>query len=306
MMRPLQTRVAVQCLMVNNMKNDFKVFADCKPYLSESPMWHKKQKMLYWRGLSGEIYRKGMTDSTTDFERFDLGIGGIGSMVFTDTDEILIFGDKGKIFRWVPYSAPILYKDLGGSLFNDCIADPKGRIFCGMLAENYFDYEKRGRYGKLLRIDTDGSVVTLLDRIGTTPNGIRFSPDFTKLYFAVTDDECIYEYDYDAETGDISGGRVFASGCCPDGIAVDEAGNVWNTYCLPGRPLQVFSPCGELIREYFLPVRRVLSVAFGGEDGKTVFVTTAHENEPIGEHDGAVFYMKNDLCGGEEFEVTIK
>ena len=286
--------------------NEFKIFADCKPYLSESPMWHKKQKMLYWRGLSGEIYRKGMTNSTTDFEKFELGIGGIGSMVFTEGEEILIFGDEGKIFKWVPYSAPVLYKDFGGSLYNDCIADPKGRIFCGMLADNFFDYQNRGKHGSLWRLDPDGSFKCLLDKIGTTPNGIRFSNDHTKLYFAVTDDDCIYEYDYALESGEISNQRVFASSCCPDGITVDKCGNLWNTYCLPGRPLQVFLPSGELIKEYFLPVRRVLSVAFGGEDNDIVFVTTAHENEPTGEHDGAVFMMKTDLIGCDEYTVKIK
>lgn len=281
--------------------NEFKLFANCKPYLSESPMWHKQQKMLYWRGLNGEIYRKGMTDDVNDFEKFELGIGGIGSMAFTNSDEILIFGDEGKIFKWTPNQKPILYKDFGGSLFNDCIVDPKGRVFCGMLADNFFDYQKRGKHGSLWRLDPDGSFNCLLDNIGTTPNGIRFSPDLKKLYFAVTDDDCIYEYDYDIETGDISNQKVFADNCCPDGIAVDMDGNLWNTYCLPGRPLQVFSPDGKILREYILPVRRVLSVAFGGEDGDYVFVATAHEGEPVGQHDGGIFFMKNDVKGADEF-----
>lgn len=283
------------------MGNEFKVFADCKPYLSESPMWHKAQKMLYWRGLSGEIYRKGLTDSTTDFEVFELGIGGIGSMAFTSGEEILIFGDEGRIYKWVPYSSPVLYKDFGGSLFNDCIVDPKGRVFCGMLASNYFEGEKRGKHGSLWRLDPDGSFNLLLDKIGTTPNGIRFSPDLKKLYFAITDNDAIFEYDYDVTSGNISNERIFASNCCPDGIAVDKAGNLWNTNCNVGKPLEVYSPDGKLIREYHLPIRRVLSVAFGGENGEFVFVTTAHEGQPTGDHDGAVFYMKNDISGAEEF-----
>ena len=31
---------------------------------------------------------------------------------------------------------------------NDVIVDKCGRIYCGMLAENYFDVEKRGKHGK--------------------------------------------------------------------------------------------------------------------------------------------------------------
>ena len=35
-----------------------KLFANCKCELFESPMYNKREKMLYWRGFHGEIYRK--------------------------------------------------------------------------------------------------------------------------------------------------------------------------------------------------------------------------------------------------------
>lgn len=286
------------------MAAEFRVFADCKCTLSESPMWHKAQQKLYWRGFHGEIYRKDYNDDPTDFECFQLNIGNIGSMAFTETDEILLFADEGKVWRWVPGQEPVLYRKLHSSLFNDCIVDPKGRVFCGVLAEHYFDLPNRGDHGWLYRLDPDGNF-TLLDTVADTPNGIRFSNDYTKLYFAVTDSDAIFEYDLDLENGTVCNRRVFADHCYPDGITVDAAGNVWNTYCVHGKPLQVFSPEGNLIREYTLPVHRVISVAFGGPDNKSVFVTTAKENDPVGEHDGGVFVMENDVAGCEEFLYTI-
>lgn len=286
------------------MSSPFRLFADCHCRLSESPMWHKKQQLLYWRGLDGEIYRKPYNNDPDDFECFQLNIGNIGSMVFTPTDEILLFADGGKIWRWIPEKEPVLYRDFKASLFNDCIADPKNRIFCGMLAENYFDLPNRGDHGWLYRLDSDGSFTPLLDNTADTPNGIRFSPDYKKLYFAVTDSNAIFEYDFDLESGTISNQRIFADNCYPDGITVDCEGNVWNTYCIHGKPLQVFNPEGRIIREYTLPVHRVISVAFGGPDNKSVFVTTAKEDNPVGKHDGGVFVMENDISGCEEFLFT--
>ena len=40
------------------MEREIKLFAACPCRLSESPMWNDQDKMLYWRGLDGEIFRK--------------------------------------------------------------------------------------------------------------------------------------------------------------------------------------------------------------------------------------------------------
>lgn len=138
-----------------------------------------------------------------------------------------------------------------------------------MLAENFFDSNKRGKYGSLWRLDPDGKFINLINDIPPTPNGIRFSPDFKKLYFAVTDNGTIYEFDYDLDSGNISNKQIFATDCAPDGITIDSNGNLWNTYCYFGKPVQVFNSQGRVIKEYYLPVFRVISVDFGGPDNKS-------------------------------------
>ena len=288
------------------MQSNIKLFASCKCTLSESPMWNKKDEMLYWRGLDGEVYRKAMNTPINEYERFDLGIGGIGSMVFTTSNQILLFGDNGKIYKWTPYSTPVLYKDFGGALFNDVLGDSKNLIYCGMLADNYFIPEKKGKNGRFWLLNEHGNFICLDDKISATPNGIRINRENDTLYFALTDDSCVYAYDYDLQTGKLSNKRVFASDCCPDGIAIDNDGNVWVTDCRPSNSkLICYSKHGKIIGEWQLPVRRILSVAFGGKDNKTVFITTAHEGMPKGEHDGGVFYMQVDVAGAPEYEYTL-
>ena len=186
------------------------------------------------------------------------------------------------------------------------MTDANGRIYCGMLTENMFDTKNRGKYGSFWRFDGNGNFVCLEDKIGTTPNGIRFSPDMKNLYFAVTDEGIIYKYDYDEKTGELANKKVFAKECCPDGIAVDTDGNVWVANCSPGQPLMCFDQDGQLIKEYYLPVYRVISVAFGGEDNELLFITTASEGHAIGEHDGGVFVIENEAVGAEEYIFPLK
>ena len=38
------------------MEYELRLFADCRCELSESPMWHKNQGCLYWRGFHGSLW----------------------------------------------------------------------------------------------------------------------------------------------------------------------------------------------------------------------------------------------------------
>ncbi len=282
-----------------------KLFADCHCELSESPIWNAKDQMLYWRGFSGEIYRKTYHSPPGEYECFPLQIGPIGSIILTSRDTFLLFADEGKIWEWAPYQSPVLYKDCKKSLFNDCMVDSKNRIFCGMLADNFFDAEKRGKHGSLWRLDPDGNFLCLEDSVGDTPNGIRFSPDHKKMYFAVTDEDKIYQYDYDPTTGEIKNRSVFAANCFPDGIATDKDGNLWVANCRPGKPLLCYNAAGTLIQEYFFPAYRLTSLCFGGPTCDTIFVTTASESRTAHAHDGGIFMIENIAQGSTEYRFSL-
>ena len=78
------------------MEENIRLFADCRCELSESPMRNKEGEFLYWHGFHGELYRKKINDDVNDFECFQLNIGRIGSMVFTNSNYMLLFADGGK------------------------------------------------------------------------------------------------------------------------------------------------------------------------------------------------------------------
>lgn len=284
------------------MNTEPKIFANSKCFkLAESPMWHKRQQALYWRGYHGEIYRKRTPENPDDFECFQLDIGKIGSMVFTPTDEILLFAEGARVWRWVPYGEPVLLFDFKGNIFNDMLCDSRGRIYCGMLAENFFDRPNRGKHGSFWRLDPSGEMTCLDSNISPTPNGIRISPANDKLYFAVTDDNTVYRYDYDVETGALSHKAVFANDCRPDGMAIDATGNLWVADCRPDGGVVCYDPPGTVIRRVHVPANRTMSVAFGGADGKTVFVTTGCASTGQVGFDGGVFAFRTDIPGAAEY-----
>jgi gluconolactonase len=124
-------------------------------------------------------------------------------------------------------------------------------------------------YG-VYRLDPKTKAVTLLSKEVAVPNGIAFSPDEKTLYVS------------DSGSGDLASFPVtanqtlgrprleFGKGC--DGIGVDEQGNVWATTCHPD--IVITAPSGKRLGSIPMP-GTTTNLAWGGSDGKTLFVTTS-------------------------------
>lgn len=129
----------------------------------------------------------------------------------------------------------------------------------------------------VFRIDPDGKV-SLLSKELERPNGIGLSPDEKTLYVANSHGPrpVILAFPLDGK-GHVGESAVFfdTKGLegrgSPDGLKVDAAGNVWATG--PGG-LLVISPQGKLLGRVFTH-RATANVAFGGADGKSVFLTAS-------------------------------
>ena len=133
------------------------------------------------------------------------------------------------------------------------------------------------RDGQIWRIakSADGSVVgekmTAEWKMSTT-NGIDLSPDGKTLYVGESDTREIWSYRIDG-TRLLSPRLVKRFGDFDiDGLRTDTAGNLYVARILKGT-IAVLSPAGKLKREIGLNAREPTNLAFGGSDGKTVFVT---------------------------------
>lgn len=163
---------------------------------------------------------------------------------------------------------------------NDIAVDSKDRIYAS-------DPDWSTGKGRIWRIDTDGKV-TLLDSLGTA-NGIEVSPDEKNLY--VNASGSIFAYDLSAD-GNIRGKRVITgfadSGM--DGMRCDIKGNIYVTRFGKGMVVKI-SPEGKILREIQLTGQRPTNIAFGGNDGRTAYVTLQDQ--------GNIESFRTDFAGRE-------
>jgi len=148
---------------------------------------------------------------------------------------------------------------------NDVIVRSDGWIF--FTDPNYGGNEAEMEIFGVYALSPEGVVTRLVDD-GVKPNGLALSPDEKILYVADTDRSDLRAFDLAAE-GTVSNERKVCELPRPDGIKVDVDGNIWTT-CKDG--VRVISPAGELLETIVFP-QQPSNCTFGGEDGKTLFVT---------------------------------
>jgi D-xylonolactonase len=229
----------------------------------------------------------------------------VGGFTIQEGGELLLFMAGGAVAIWRDGVLDYLIRDIPKereSRFNDVIADPLGRVFCGTLPAD-------GRLGHLYRLGTDGTLTEVLGGIGCS-NGMGFTPDGRGMYYTDTGRREISVFDYDENTGAISNRRVFArvpeGEGVPDGMTVDADGYVWSARW-DGGCLVRYAPDGtEDLREHF-PARKVSSLTFGGEDYADIYVTTAgaERREKEGPGAGALFRVNLGIRGVPEFRSRI-
>lgn len=148
---------------------------------------------------------------------------------------------------------------------NDIAISDKGILFAA-------DPDWKQNTGKLWKIDENGKTFLLEKNMGTT-NGIELSPDNRKLYVNESVQRNVWVYDVDS-VGTISGKRLFYKfpDFGMDGMRMDVNGNLYIARYGKG-VIAVLSPEGKLIREIKLQGKKPTNLAFGGNEGKTVFVT---------------------------------
>ena len=128
--------------------------------------------------------------------------------------------------------------------------------------------------GRLFRLTANGDLDCLLDNL-PSPNGLVMDVDQGSLLLAVTRANAVWRVPL-LLNGRASKVGVFinlSGGIGPDGLAMDQNGNL--AVCHPGMgAVWVFKPTGEpLYRVESCCGLLVTNCAFGGSDGRSLFVT---------------------------------
>ncbi|NPC55306.1 SMP-30/gluconolactonase/LRE family protein [Caenimonas soli] len=261
--------------------------------LGESPFWHPQERMLYWVDIPARQIRR-VDPGTGEVQSWAVPMepGCIapmrgGGLAIALRDGIYCARSWGGPLRLVARFS----HDIATTRFNDGKADPAGRFWAGTMYEPR-DARKAELYSIDLRDSSAKPLIELKAHNAVIANGLAWSPDASTVYWADTPHHLIYAWDWDAHSNVMSKHRVFHEfpakpagwkpgelgyGGRPDGATVDAQGNYWAAM-FEGQRLVKFSPAGQLLEEVALPVRCPTMPCFGGDDLKTLYVTSASYN----------------------------
>ncbi len=283
------------------MESAFTCVLDIKASLGECPTWSVDEQALYWIDINApSLNRFDPASGTNTAWPMPQSIGSFalrksGGFVVALRDGVWLVDRHGALDRKVA-DAPY---DPATHRFNDGRADPQGRFWVGSMNE-----KRDANSARLYRLDTNMSLTPMLDDMMIS-NGLGFSPDGRTMYHSDTPPQTVRAYDFDGASGTLSNDRVFAhfdgDGERPDGAAVDSEGCYWSAFYRGGKLVRL-SPEGKRLSEYPVPAMCPTMCAFGGEDLRTLYVTTArqmreaHELELLPQT-GGLFSMRVDVAG---------
>ena len=265
----------------------------------EGPAWHPQLGLL--TSGEGHINQRTLAGSQSIWFR-DAGSNGLrfdgqGNLVICQSAQ------RRMARRRPDGSLQILADQYQGMKFNtpnDLAIDGQGRIY--FTDPRYGDrstiemVDEAGRQVEgVYRIDPDGTVARIITHEVDRPNGIAITSDDRYLFVADNNNNDIggarklwrfnlnQDGSIDAATQTLI--HDWGSTRGPDGLKLDTAGRLYvaaglnrpnlpsETADPPTAGIYVFSPQGELLE--FAPILRdeTTNCAFGGPDGKTLFVT---------------------------------
>ncbi|QDH13875.1 SMP-30/gluconolactonase/LRE family protein [Formicincola oecophyllae] len=274
---------------------------DIKAQLGEGPIWVPETQRLYFTDIKGcRLYRY---HPATGACREWVAPGPVGFLLPVEGGTFLA-GMRDGLHSFDPATGGfshlcVITPGQEGNRLNDGCVDRQGRIWFGTM-----DDWERHPSGAIYRVaEVDGKIaITCCDTGYVVSNGPTVSPDGRFLYVCDSPARKIYVFDKTPD-GTLHNKRLFAQldHGYPDGIVTDCEGNLWCGLWGGGR-IARFRPDGQALPSIPMPVTNVTKIAFGGDDLKTAFVTTARRGlseaqlakEPQA---GGVFAFRSDVAG---------
>lgn len=269
--------------------------------LAEGPVWDAARGQLLWVDIvGGNVYEGELLDRSVRVvgqHRFDGMVGAVavaadGTMLVAAQEHLIVLhrdGTRDDLVRIVPKGS--------GRRCNDGSTDPSGRFLVGTLP-----LVGVSEHEELVRLEHDGSLSRIDDDL-TLSNGLAWSADGRTMYSVDTLRRTVFERDYDPESGDVGERRphIELTSGHPDGIALDADEHLWVAIWGEGE-IRRYSPDGTECQRISVPAPHTSSVAFAGDDLRTIVVTTATEGLSDAQRrsfpdSGRLFTIPSDVPG---------
>ena len=245
--------------------------------LGEGPLWHPEREQMFWFDIVNQKMLSQDRDGQREW-RFPEMVSAAG---WVDQDVLLIAGERD-LFLFDIESEEVetvclLEQDKPKNRPNDGRADPAGRIWISTLVD-----ARTPATAALYCIESSLAQLKIPDLI--VGNGLAFSPQGTSAFLCDTRHKCIWRFDFDCSTGNLSNARTikhYTEGTArPDGACFADDGSYW-VAILEGYRLERFSEQGEFIESISVPLAKPTMPCFGGEQGNILLVTSAQTNDKL-------------------------
>jgi len=237
--------------------------------LAEGPRWDAATGRLLWVDIEGcELH---VLESGEDRA---IGLDAmVGVAAPTSSGAVLVaLADRLALVDLADESVRTLVRLPHGPALrsNDGACDAAGRFWIGTMG-----LDETPGAGALYRFD--GRLERVLDEV-TLSNGIGWTRDDTCMYYIDSPVQRVDIFDFEVASGRIDDRRPFVSidesEGIPDGLTVDDEGGVW-VALYGGSCVHRYDESGRLDAVLEVPALNVTSCCFGGDDGRSLFVTTA-------------------------------
>jgi len=270
-------------------------------YLGETPLWSAAEEALYWVNCENppEVHRWRPATGARATWSMPRRVGGIA---LRPGGRLLVVLADG-LYDFDPASAgltPRCRSPLPEHVaLHECQCDRQGRLWVGGYDHNFTPAHRDARDAAFFRLDGD-RLTRVVDGISIA-NGLAFSPDGLRIYFADAPTRRAECADLDPASGEISNRRLFlrlqdGEGFV-DGAAIDAEGAYWLAAVGSGA-LRRYLPDGTLDRIVALPVSNPTKCAFGGANLDVLYVTTTRlAIGPDHEANGGVYAFSPGVSG---------
>ena len=240
------------------------------------------QQMLFSTPYSGTGARRSVNIANGTITAQDVGAGqALGNASVFVNDVLTAYTCKQG-------ATPTLYRAaaafstgpavVGFNQCNDLIVHSGGTVWVTDPAGYNSTLKPAQQFSAIFRISADGATVFKARDFGNVadrPNGIAFSPDEKTLYVSLTNANKVVAYPV---ANDLTLGAAvdFVTGLTePDGLAVDDNGNVYVTSSPGGGGVvNVYKADKTFWGKIDIPKIPVVTIGFGGADLKTLFIGT--------------------------------
>jgi sugar lactone lactonase YvrE len=279
---------------------DATLILDAKAQLGEGSIWHPIEQKLYWLDIEGRELH--IFDPVTKEDKF-FNVGErVGTIVPAEDGGLLLALENGiHFFDTKNQKLTFLSNPLEkGIRFNDGKCDPEGRFWVGSM---HLKFVKGA--ASLYRFNADKSLHEIVTGI-TCSNGIAWTADKKTMYYIDTPTGNIDAFDYDNASGNINNRRLAIKvpdgNGLPDGMTIDSEDKLWVALWGGYGVARFDATTGKMIEKVYVPAPHTTSCAFGGDDLKTLFITTAWHELSLVERQkfpfsGGLFYVDTNVKG---------